>query len=216
MNVIKRDVRASLNMNSSYENSCCDDPSNQTSRIYSQESRRAFTPNKTQLNVPIVTLCKGIKKRLDNAKQISTPVRVRDTANPFQCTLSPIGIWDLQHFKKRSKISEPVRFEATAVENPGDVNGTKNASELASEPKSNVDVTKSPLSLIMENIKSRRSRKQVCFDQMVLTSDDIITNGNSSGDKRQSVALQPGKWRKSLNLWRRTKSTIPMGKYLHQ
>ncbi|XP_023297390.2 serine/threonine-protein kinase haspin homolog isoform X1 [Lucilia cuprina] len=220
LNVIKKDIRASFNLNSSYENSSYDNTMSkkhepqQMDTSVSCSSQASLPTNAHYLNIP--SNSKG-NERCMLSGVISTPVRNKSIANPFKCTLSPIGPWDLRHFSNKSQNvcksqNSNVKFNATPITNNPIVN-VEYVEELNSPKESNniYSLGISPLVLVKKKWKSKQSQKQVCFASNELNKDNEITNNSKlevveldPSPLRPKIDLQPGKWRKSLNCLRRT------------
>lgn len=216
LNLIKRDVRASFNMNSSYENSSSElaTPRRQEDQVQSTSA----LPKMHHLSVPKANLPRKFNKLLKGS-HISTPVKSNVASKPFKCTLSPIGPWELHYFKKDNQIDkrktvEAVPFNATRINENAilDIEYVDEPSTRGS-PKLRYSLGLSPLAIARDRRKHKQNQKQVCF-----AASDVQENNEKEKVLDHEVAippsvahdlsLQPGKWRKSLYLLRRTQNPI--------
>ncbi|XP_075151674.1 haspin isoform X2 [Haematobia irritans] len=196
-NLLKKDVRVSFNMNSSYENSCVEDP------------EHIFNSRAT-LQLPASNIHENLSyKNVENYKAISTPQS--KTCYLFKCTLSPIGNWRSRHRtteieNHQQVLNEVPEFNATAV--PNDANNF-NIPNVRRSPTVECNSRKelTLLSLVVESIKTKRIAKNVCFDSHVVSQESKQRHEKSSHDPIHAIPLLPGKWRKSLNILRRAQST---------
>lgn len=221
MNVIKRDVRASFNMNSSYENSSYENSALRDDMGQQPQPKRSLSPSTLSLNFQYLQVPKDIRETIKNKKRlttdVSTPIRSNTTSNPFKCTLSPIGSWELKNFqgkKKNNKESNKLAFNATPVNN--NVIVTVENCENKSSPTVERDLNNtrnshdiSPLVLVRKKWKSKQAQKQVCFASKETDENNIEPLSRDSRKSRATLVnlelnLQPGKWRKSLNCLRRS------------
>lgn len=195
-------------MNSSFENSCFE---KSVSQLADQDL------DKNHLASPKVLLYKGVNYKMNSKfESRSTPIRTQ-CKTPFKCTLSPIGNWENRKCGGKTSehqndhVVENTKFTTSPITKICiDVDYVQQSSKSQHGSSKDELLSKSTCSLVLENIKARRSRKNVCFDANVNSPLPKISQGSSSRKSTQVVLLQPGKWRKSLNLWRRTQS-IPSG-----
>ncbi|KAM7354721.1 haspin [Cochliomyia hominivorax] len=217
MNILKRNIRASFNMNSSYENS-----NYENSAISGVENGQSSDKDedvpKMPLNVYYLDVPKtNVNKLRITSDIVSTPIRNNALSNPFHCTLSPIGSWEFLHFKskdRKEKKKQKNDFNATPITENSVVNvqciEVSNNSQVEKVNYRRCSIDSSPIALVRKKWKSK-NQKQVCF---VSDEDDGKTThfsrqGIYDKDKQQKnslgteLNLQPGKWRKSLNCFRR-------------
>ncbi|XP_065357235.1 serine/threonine-protein kinase haspin homolog [Calliphora vicina] len=227
LNVIKKDIRASFNLNSSYENSSydntgsirldCEQQTPQQNQSLILTSSPAYVPLKVQyLNVPKNINAKKRNKHRMNSDVVSTPIRDNITVNPFKCTLSPIGSWELRNFKcndqnEYKKDAKKVEFNATPIIDNGIVNVEyidDSIPNVENEINAVYSQGISPLVLVRKKWKSKQTQKQVCFASNELDKNHDNLNQDVealvSHPLYSELELQPGKWRKSLNCLRRT------------
>lgn len=207
-------------MNSSVENSIYD--SSRLQKVYreSESENRSIpanncvvsTTNFQYLEVPQNK--NGKKERNLKSKAVSTPIKRITTNNPFKCTLSPIGAWDLQHFnnnfRNRNRNEDGgVGFNATPV-NDIIVNveyvGDADAANIRKEVFIN-SLEISPLALVRERWKSK-NKKNVCFAENYISANTTekvnVESDITSSQLCPKLDLQPGKWQRSVNCYRRT------------
>uniref|UniRef100_A0A1A9WK01 non-specific serine/threonine protein kinase n=1 Tax=Glossina brevipalpis TaxID=37001 RepID=A0A1A9WK01_9MUSC len=185
LNIIKKNVHASYNMNSSYSNSSCD---KSKSSVLMRKSQLRISPIKrpsvvTTLKVPQTFETKKI------SKFISTPVQKRLVSSPFRCGLSPIEDWRRKFLREPKVRKRQAEFNATANSLVIPVINYESPHKPAEE-SSEVSL----YSLIMKASKAKKKQK-VCFE----------TNSQAEHlPATTRLTVQPGKWRKSLYFSRRT------------
>lgn len=208
MNLLKRDVHASFNLNSSYENSCFDITTALSEKQF-KEQHMPTTPSSNVLQFGKSHLHKDkIEKTIDS---VSTPSRGDVFKNPFKCALSPIGNWDSPNQKRRENSVESISFDvASSYKNDLHPSLAENVVSLQKKSSNNKLQLGSPLSLVLQNKNVNRALKNVCFDSNIVTRGSRNSPSISSQIMNKGITLQPGKWRKSLNTWRRTQS-LPSG-----
>ncbi|XP_039950145.1 serine/threonine-protein kinase haspin homolog [Bactrocera tryoni] len=209
LNILKKEVHASFNRDSSVENSI-NSKGNESSLLKPSQE----WPN--DLNEDI--------QRKSNS--ISTPLVHRGLkVDPFKCSLSPIGAWRLLYFDKGKNINEdrmclanqkkrlnctPLTPSIQIVECDEPVKNTAfNAIQSQdSTPTLNRQTNR------FQHVTRTRNTRHVCFestnDKRTQNSKEksktVVTNKKDDGkeDVRvPSLTLQPGKWRKSISAWRR-------------
>ncbi|XP_011190682.2 serine/threonine-protein kinase haspin homolog [Zeugodacus cucurbitae] len=213
LNILKKDVHASFNRDSSVENSL---------------NSRA---NESDLLNPSRILPSDINEDAQRkSSSISTPLVQRGLkVDPFKCTLSPIGAWRLLYFDKSNKnineddmclakqrrqsnctpltpsiqvvdCDEPVKKPALKIIEFQD------SSPILSRHSNRIQYAMRP-----------RKTRQVCFEATndkttnttMAKSVNMLENGkdgrkeDSPSQRVPSLTLQPGKWRKSISAWRR-------------
>ncbi|TMW53341.1 hypothetical protein DOY81_001545 [Sarcophaga bullata] len=219
LNVIKRDIRASFNMNSSYENSSYD----KSNVLILEQEETCKSPSTEKLlgKNHFLEIPKTIKDKSSNCiiktRIMSTPVRSELKANPFKCMISPIGLWELKNFNSNTqdvskRVSSEIGFNATpildnAIIDQDYIERTATFASVEHGKHSNCSVGISPLQMVQRKWKTKQNRKQVCFvskkdnneNNTNCTKTSPILKNNSS---HCFINLQPGKWRKSLNYLR--------------
>uniref|UniRef100_A0A1I8Q9Y6 non-specific serine/threonine protein kinase n=1 Tax=Stomoxys calcitrans TaxID=35570 RepID=A0A1I8Q9Y6_STOCA len=206
MNFLKKDVRASFNLNSSYENSSFEHSTRESPQQKWKKVAIRASPSARYLSVPKTNF-----KYKNKLETISTPSRKTDSIFPFRCTLSPIGNWKLQNTEGTTEKGQATIFDGTPITSGIEIDFA-NCPSLNQEECSKSDkAAPSILELVVHNIKSKKRPKNVCFDSNVVCQEPKRENDIHTREPLPVIALQPGKWRKSLNLIRRTQST-PMEK----
>uniref|UniRef100_A0A034WWX7 non-specific serine/threonine protein kinase n=1 Tax=Bactrocera dorsalis TaxID=27457 RepID=A0A034WWX7_BACDO len=209
LNILKKEVHASFNRDSSVENSISSKGNESSLLKPSQE-----WPN--DLNEDIQS----------KSNSISTPLVHRGLkVDPFKCSLSPIGAWRLLYFDKGKNINKdgmcfanqkkrlnctPLTPSIQIVECDEPVKKTAfNAIQSQdSTPALNRQTNR------FQHVTRTRNTRHVCFEatnskttqNLKEKSENVVTNekDDGKGDVRvPSLTLQPGKWRKSISAWRR-------------
>uniref|UniRef100_A0A1B0AFK1 non-specific serine/threonine protein kinase n=1 Tax=Glossina pallidipes TaxID=7398 RepID=A0A1B0AFK1_GLOPL len=184
LNIIKKNVHASYNMNSSCDNSSCDNPKPPVLMRKSQlEISPIKRPSIRSLKVPRPLKAQAV------SKSISTPLQKNLVSTPFTCDLSPIMAWNFR-FLKTPKVQ---RAQA-------EFNATKNSliiplADHESAKKYTEESNEVPLLLLIKQASKPKPRqRQVCFE----------TSSQEHLPPTTRLTVQPGKWRKSLYNLRRT------------
>uniref|UniRef100_A0A1A9VTA4 non-specific serine/threonine protein kinase n=1 Tax=Glossina austeni TaxID=7395 RepID=A0A1A9VTA4_GLOAU len=184
LNIIKKNVHASYNMNSSYGNSSCD---NSKSSVVMPKSQLEISPIKRpsirSFKVPRPLKAQAV------SKSISTPVQKHLVCTPFSCDLSPIMAWDFR-FLRTPKVQRPqAEFNATKNSRIIPLADHESAKKCAEESK------EIPLLLLVKKASKPKPRqRQVCFE----------TSSREHLPPATRLTVQPGKWRRSLYYLRRT------------
>uniref|UniRef100_A0A1B0GCD5 non-specific serine/threonine protein kinase n=1 Tax=Glossina morsitans morsitans TaxID=37546 RepID=A0A1B0GCD5_GLOMM len=182
LNIIKKNVHASYNMNSSCGNSSCD---NSKSPVLMRKSQLEISPIKR----PSIRSLKVPLKAQAVSKSISTPVQKNLVSTPFSCDLSPIMAWNFR-FLRTPKVQ---RAQA-------EFNATKNSriiplADHESAKKYTEESNEVPLLLLIKKASKPKPRqRQVCFE----------TSSREHLPPTTRLTVQPGKWRRSLYYLRRT------------
>ncbi|XP_033235733.1 putative serine/threonine-protein kinase haspin homolog isoform X2 [Drosophila pseudoobscura] len=163
LNIIKTNVRASFNLDSSVENS---------NHSILENDKKAGSEQH------ILDGCDVLKKFGTSCNSISTPFGKRLGTDLFHCGISPITGMKLDGF-------------GGYTEKPWILN--RNTDRV-------------------EDFVELHIKKRVCFEVESKNTIETIRNSKKKSDElgiRSSLVLQPGKWRKSLNSWRRTQVVEP-------
>ncbi|XP_014088904.2 serine/threonine-protein kinase haspin homolog [Bactrocera oleae] len=207
LNILKKEVHASFNRDSSVENS-----------INSKG-------NESALLKPSQKLPSDLKEDIQRKpNSISTPLVHRGLKmDPFKCSLSPIGAWRLLYFDKGKHINEDSMCVANQKRH---LNCTPLTPRIqiveCDEPVKNSALNESQDSTPTLNRQTNRyqhvtrtsNTRHVCFEatnrrttqNSKKKSENIVINkkdGSKEGIRVPSLTLQPGKWRKSISAWRR-------------
>ncbi|KAL9916199.1 putative serine/threonine-protein kinase haspin homolog isoform X1 [Glossina fuscipes] len=184
LNIIKKNVHASYNMNSSCGNSSCD---NSKSSIVMPTSQLGTSPI-TKLSIKSFKVPPPFEAQAVS-KSMSTPVRKHLASTPFSCDLSPIMAWNFR-FLRTPKVQRT----------QSEFNATKNSriiplADHQSAKKSAEESNEVPLLLLIKKpSKPKQGQRQVCFD----------TNNQEHLPPTTRLTVQSGKWRRSLYYLRRT------------
>ncbi|XP_017481927.1 PREDICTED: putative serine/threonine-protein kinase haspin homolog [Rhagoletis zephyria] len=206
LNILKKEVHASFNRDSSVENSI------------NSKANESDLLKTTQISL-------NLEDKARKTSSISTPEVHRGfKVDPFKCSLSPIGAWRLLYFDKgKNAVNDrelcvvnedksyvkctPVKPTITVVDydEPDDPTAPKDHDVASTLGKK--------LKRTRVGIRATNSR-HVCFEPVVenslgktLTKPSLDhTNQKHKEITEQripSLTLQPGKWRKSFSVWRR-------------
>uniref|UniRef100_A0A0K8UFY3 Putative serine/threonine-protein kinase haspin n=1 Tax=Bactrocera latifrons TaxID=174628 RepID=A0A0K8UFY3_BACLA len=197
LNILKKEVHASFNRDSSVENSI-NSKGNESSLLKPSQE----WPN--DLNEDIQ----------GKSNSISTPLVHRGfKVDPFKCSLSPIGAWRLLYFDK----GKNKRLNCTPL--PPSIQIVE-CDELVKKTAFNTIQSQDSIPTLnrqtnrFQHVTRTRNTRHVCFESTngkrtqnsMEKSKKMVTNEkyDVKGDVRvPSLTLQPGKWRKSISAWRR-------------
>ncbi|KAH8378336.1 hypothetical protein KR093_010748, partial [Drosophila rubida] len=180
LNIIKKNVRASFNIDSSVENSNAD--------LLSVSETSAHNPNFLDVGGERLNL------KRKNGNSISTPCVKRVSTNLFHCALSPITSMKLDG------------LQAQIVPKVSD-NGKKPDNGRKHMVKWIILIGKTEgraVKHVCFEISSMENSDIKTDDYLNKDKSRQEATGKRS---RSSLVLQPGKWRKSLHTWRRTLQT---------
>ncbi|XP_054744061.1 serine/threonine-protein kinase haspin homolog [Anastrepha obliqua] len=208
LNILKREVHASFNRDSSVENST-GGKANET------DISRTSRHSPSVLN----------EDKIRKSSSISTPlVQHGLKADPFKCSLSPIGAWRLLYFDKgkngvndgnthqgRGHLkSTPLKPRITVVDYDEPVNQTIDGecltSTLCRDPKRTGCGKRTTNSRHVCFEPTIDKTLNNCVEKATTKASLELVNGQQKEVIEQripSLTLQPGKWRKSFSVWRR-------------
>ncbi|XP_004524206.1 putative serine/threonine-protein kinase haspin homolog isoform X1 [Ceratitis capitata] len=208
LNILKKKVHASFNRDSSVENSI---NSKGSDSIY-------LKPISSDIN----------EDKCRKSSIISTPLIHRGiNVDPFKCSLSPIGAWRLMYFGKGKDASKEEMIVGNQNKRhllgPSMNSGIRTIEFDESARKAsfqNLPTIESSSNSSNRCVRPNNS-KHVCFESAIdntaksSTGRTLINPAYREDDTRTdviqkrvpSLTLQPGKWRKSICLWRRNQVT---------